>query len=323
MRRHVILIVALALVLYGCSAKSNTAVRPTPSAATSASSASVVSGAPSSSQSPTTTADARASDPDANLPPDTAPQVGGGVRCGVERWPVKTLSDGDAANINFTPVQATVAQLRAFQKPSSHPQSSRIAPTELTTFSVTARIVEFKLEADRDVHVVIADLDDPSQTMIVEFPDAADCSGAVGSAHRGEMETARAALTNSFGQPSTTHFTSVSGTATITGVGFFDVLHGQTGVAPNGIELHPVIALAFDGAPAPPSVPPPVAPPPAVVPPSSSGNEYPCEASDCNCANFPSHAEAQRIFLKHGGSPSNNWSRLDGNHDGIACQSLR
>jgi hypothetical protein len=34
------------------------------------------------------------------------------------------------------------------------------------------------------------------------------------------------------------------GTATITG--FFDYQHGQTGVAPNAIELHPV--LGFRGA---------------------------------------------------------------------------
>ena len=30
----------------------------------------------------------------------------------------------------------------------------------------------------------------------------------------------------------------------ITGVGFFDFLHGQTGVAPNAIELHPVLAVS-------------------------------------------------------------------------------
>ena len=38
-------------------------------------------------------------------------------------------------------------------------------------------------------------------------------------------------------------FERISGTVTVTGVGFFDVLHGQTGVAPNGIELHPVLAI--------------------------------------------------------------------------------
>ncbi len=32
--------------------------------------------------------------------------------------------------------------------------------------------------------------------------------------------------------------------ARVSGVAFFDFLHGQTGVAPNGIELRPV--LGFD-----------------------------------------------------------------------------
>ncbi len=31
----------------------------------------------------------------------------------------------------------------------------------------------------------------------------------------------------------------------MTGTGFFDFLHGQTGVAPNGIELHSVLDLQF------------------------------------------------------------------------------
>jgi hypothetical protein len=38
-------------------------------------------------------------------------------------------------------------------------------------------------------------------------------------------------------------FRLLTGTATISGVAFFDVIHGQRGVAPNGIELHP--ALSF------------------------------------------------------------------------------
>jgi hypothetical protein len=36
----------------------------------------------------------------------------------------------------------------------------------------------------------------------------------------------------------------LKGTATVTGVGFFDIIHGQTGVAPNGIELHPVLRFS-------------------------------------------------------------------------------
>ena len=32
---------------------------------------------------------------------------------------------------------------------------------------------------------------------------------------------------------------------TVTGVGFFDRIHGQEGVAPNGIELHPLLSIDF------------------------------------------------------------------------------
>jgi hypothetical protein len=39
----------------------------------------------------------------------------------------------------------------------------------------------------------------------------------------------------------------------VTGVGFFDYLHGQSGVAPTGIELHPVLSFKVSGvAPRPP-----------------------------------------------------------------------
>jgi hypothetical protein len=30
------------------------------------------------------------------------------------------------------------------------------------------------------------------------------------------------------------------------GVGFYDPLHGQEGVAPNGIELHPILEISFE-----------------------------------------------------------------------------
>jgi hypothetical protein len=34
--------------------------------------------------------------------------------------------------------------------------------------------------------------------------------------------------------------------ATVTGVGFFDKVHGQTGVSQsNGIELHPILKIEF------------------------------------------------------------------------------
>lgn len=170
-----------------------------------------------------------------------------GMHCGAERWSVKTLSDQDAANVHFLPEPATVSQLRAIPVPPALPADERIGDTELKVFTVTGRLVEAKLEDDRDIHLVIADLDDPAQTMIVEFPDAQFCSGAVDSAHAAEMLDARAAFISAFGAPPSTRFERLSGTATVTGVGFYDVIHGQTGAAPNGIELHPVLAFREGG----------------------------------------------------------------------------
>lgn len=31
----------------------------------------------------------------------------------------------------------------------------------------------------------------------------------------------------------------------LAGVGYFDSLHGQPGAAPNGVEIHPVLAVCF------------------------------------------------------------------------------
>ena len=58
------------------------------------------------------------------------------------------------------------------------------------------------------------------------------------------MRSARSALIAACGQPSSSRFTKLSGRATVTGVGFFDIPHGQTGIAPNAIELHPVLKFS-------------------------------------------------------------------------------
>jgi hypothetical protein len=43
---------------------------------------------------------------------------------------------------------------------------------------------------------------------------------------------------------------------------------------------------------------------------------------DKNCSDFSTQAQAQAWFNKHGGSASNDVAGLDGDHDGIACESL-
>lgn len=45
-------------------------------------------------------------------------------------------------------------------------------------------------------------------------------------------------------------------------------------------------------------------------------------AVDYDCKDFSTHAEAQACFDSCGGSPTYNWSGMDGDHDGQACESL-
>lgn len=67
-----------------------------------------------------------------------------------------------------------------------------------------------------------------------------------------------------------------------------------------------------------PHTPTPQLPPPR--PPSSSGPNKPI--SEINCSDFPTHAAAQEWFTAHGGSASKDVAGLDGNHNGVACESL-
>ena len=80
----------------------------------------------------------------------------------------------------------------------------------------------------------------------------------------------------------TSTFTAANLPVAVTGVGFFDSLHGQTGVAPNGIESHPLLDISFSGTPVPTPTPPPGSgqctsvtgpgiPPPASVPAGIAG----------------------------------------------------
>jgi hypothetical protein len=174
-----------------------------------------------------------------------APTLTQRAACGVERWPVKTLTDPTAGQVSLVPRTTTIRALRALRPPSTLPRNARIRPVETTTWRVTGvRLVESKLEPDEDFHLVIAD-PTTDGTMIVEFP-ASSCTLGANPALRARMQAARLAFTRACGAPPSSSFDHLRGTATITGIGFFDYPHGQTGVAPNAIELHPV--LAFQGA---------------------------------------------------------------------------
>jgi hypothetical protein len=82
--------------------------------------------------------------------------------------------------------------------------------------------------------------------MITEIPSPG-CVGA-NSPFLPSISSVRTTFDDTF--HATTDFQDVELPVQITGVGFFDFLHGQRGAAPNGIELHPVPDIVFNpGAP--------------------------------------------------------------------------
>jgi hypothetical protein len=171
------------------------------------------------------------------------PPAGAQRACGVERWRVKILSDPRANLVDFTPHGTSVAHLRELTPPEH--LGARIGGVETTTYRVRATLVSMKREEDSDIHLVIADRRDPARTMIVEFP-ASYCTLGAAPPARAKMSSARRAIQRACGTASASEFTPLHGTATIDGVGFFDFKHGQTGIAPNAIELHPVLRFSSD-----------------------------------------------------------------------------
>lgn len=124
--------------------------------------------------------------------------------------------------------------------PSIVPPSNRISPWETTIWTVTATLVQYKREADSDYHFVL--LDEFGNTMIAEIPSP-DCLPET-APFISEIRTARQQFDSRF-QASRT-FATANVRVQVSGIGMFDFIHGQTGVAPNGIELHPVLDIQFD-----------------------------------------------------------------------------
>jgi hypothetical protein len=165
------------------------------------------------------------------------------AQCGVERWSVKTGTDADVGlvNLNFSS-NTTIAAMRVPAAPNPIPANNRVAPLETTQWVINATLTLYKLESDSDYHVVLQDAN--GLTMIGEIPSPT-CVGA-GSPFLSGITNARNEFNARF--TATTSFQTANIPVKVTGVGMFDFLHGQTGVAPNGIELHPILDIVFNPA---------------------------------------------------------------------------
>ena len=158
----------------------------------------------------------------------TFPPVGNGGAfaagsgsCGVERWPVKTLQDRPTL---LPPASTTIHFLVTRPAPPTLPVSR--LPFERHVYAVTAAVTLIRQEQDGDLHLV---LQAGADHMIAEAPSPS-CDSRATPLRREQMTVARTQV-------------RLCAHARITGVAFFDFDHGQTGVAPNAIELHPILGF--------------------------------------------------------------------------------
>jgi hypothetical protein len=177
--------------------------------------------------------------------------------CGVERWAVKTGIDSGARLVDTkNVVNTTIFHLRTLTPPAQLPFTMRIRPVEYTVFRVTGYLLRVKQEADSDYHLVLAD--SGGRTMIAEIP-APQCVGSQ-SPFLPQIRSVRRVFQSKF-HPAD-FWVLGKWAVQVTGVGFFDFKHGQSGVAPNAIELHPVLGVKFvsgvpvSGPPVHPTPPP-------------------------------------------------------------------
>ena len=162
--------------------------------------------------------------------------------CGTERWNVKTLSDADTSLIRFDSLIASTVTEQTQLTTQQIGQSDPRYASERTVFKINGLLTDYKRETDMDLHLVIHDAITDS-TIVIEIPDPT-CSSVVGTSRASLFAAARQWITDNIGNP-TTSFKTVSSPhpVTISGVGFWDFLHGQRGMAANAREIHPVLTI--------------------------------------------------------------------------------
>lgn len=166
-------------------------------------------------------------------PSPTVISVAPGAACGDERWAVKTLTDADATRVNFSDVlRTTITSLNRFPAHCSELPDNRTFLEEFRVYEVAGVVQLTRSEDDSDIHIVLSDPNNPTQTIVVEVVHPA-C--ALTSPYLSTLSQARAAYES---------LSPLKGkTVTVRGVGFYDFAHGQTGRSQSCIELHPVIGI--------------------------------------------------------------------------------
>jgi hypothetical protein len=199
------------------------------------------------------------------------PQLCGGQ----ERWAVKDGTDASANSVDLTTVvPKTVSQLVHLHQPHlPNDDTTRVVPDETHLYKVTAHLVKWRQETgqtgDSDYHLVLTDdtlkfsdehngVPVTPHSFVGEIPSPDCLSGRKGqfgtsspfvtvSGRDFGILMSRQAMNHEFSNADLTGAWNDAGglPVEVTGVGFFDRAHGQTGRARNNIEIHPILATRF------------------------------------------------------------------------------
>jgi hypothetical protein len=162
--------------------------------------------------------------------------------CGEFRWPIKSLADPAARNIDFEPQRVRLARLYNLERPGRVTDgTSRIRPQEFQVYEFVAQLEAADIEGDRDLKFVISVPRHPEQTMAMEFLSGACMDSS--SFRRNRMVAARQKALDLCG-PLSDEYTELQGRVVIRGVGWWGNLqHEEIGGAPNHFELIPGLGI--------------------------------------------------------------------------------
>jgi hypothetical protein len=163
------------------------------------------------------------------------------VNCGVERWAIKTCTDGDTTHVNFNIiVPSTISYQRSLPTPPTLPANNRL-PLEDSVYQIDCKLVRYKLEDDGDVHCVIT-ANGNLDTMVSEICDP-QCPNIAQTSRFAELTTLRNWFVSNYHPSTSWQYPNIN--IRITGVGFYDFQHGQIGIPPNGREIHPILTMTL------------------------------------------------------------------------------
>ena len=192
---------------------------------------------------------------------------------GKERWGPKDGTDPQGPNIHLTNItpEAVTDLVTIHQPHLPADNTTRIVPDETHVYRVQARLAKWKHESDDDYHLVLTDdtlnytdesanppVPPTGHSFIGEVPDPSCFSGSDGSfgsqtPFADDIISARQMIDRRFpnADQSGAWNDGAGAQVEITGIGFFDRPHDQTGRAPNNIEIHPIISIRFLDQPTP------------------------------------------------------------------------